>query len=60
VNELCNFLYGHVISIGGGYFGSVNWAISPANSGTKNALGLGFILHRSEYAIIIYLIKNRT
>jgi RHS repeat-associated protein len=39
--ETYNFLSGHGISIGGGYIGGVNWSISPTNSGTKNAFGLG-------------------
>ena len=40
-NETYNFLSGHGISIGGGYYGGVNWAISPTNSGTKDAIGIG-------------------
>jgi hypothetical protein len=40
-SETYNFLSGHGISIGGGYYGGANWTISPANSGTKNALGIG-------------------
>jgi hypothetical protein len=40
-NETYNYLSGHGISIGGGYYGGVNWAMSPANSGNINALGIG-------------------
>ena len=41
-SETYNFLSGHGISIGAGYIGGANWAISPTNSGTNNALGVGF------------------
>jgi LysM domain len=40
--ETYNFLSGHGISVGGGYIGGVNFSISPTNSGTKNAIGIGF------------------
>jgi len=40
-NETYNFLSGNGISIGGGYYGGLNWSISPTNDGTKDALGIG-------------------
>lgn len=40
-NETYNFLSGHGISIGGGYYGGVNWAISPTKDDTRNALSIG-------------------
>lgn len=39
--ETYNFLSGHGISVGGGYIGGINVAISPTNSGTKTAVGVG-------------------